>query len=193
MGVLAVFARSRAACLKRTLPGIWLVLSLALLLDTGSLRAQSASKEYQIKAAFLYNFFQFVEWPPESFSQPQAPLVIGIIGDDPFGGSLDEIVRGEKVNGRPMVIQHYHSPGEIKACHVLFVSRSAGGDVKEILSGLKGRNILTVSDIDDFTRDGGIIRFFTENNKIRFKINVDAAKIANLRLSSKLLSAAEKD
>lgn len=192
MGVLAALAR-RAACINRTLPGIWFALPLALLLDTGSLRAQSASKEYQVKAAFLYNFFQFVDWPPEAFPQPQTPLVIGIIGDDPFGAALDQIVRGEKVNGRPMVIMHFHSPAEIKVCHVLFVSRSENGDVREILSALKGRNILTVSDLDDFTRDGGIIRFVTENNKIRFIINMDAAKTANLRLSSKLLSAAEKD
>ena len=161
---------------------------------SGNLMAQSGnSKEYQVKAAFLYNFFQFVKWPPESFPQPQTPLVIGIIGDDPFGGSLDQIVRGERVNNHPVVIQHYHAPEEIKACHVLFVCQSEGKRVKELLGDLKGKNVLTVSDLDGFGRDGGIIRFVTENNKIRFKINAEAARAAHLTISSKLLQAAEKN
>ncbi|HVV73308.1 MAG TPA: YfiR family protein [Verrucomicrobiae bacterium] len=176
---------------KKIFPCIRLAILLLLTVGWQNLHAQTASKEYQVKAAFLYNFSQFVEWPPDAFPQAQSPLVIGILGDDPFGGSLDQIVSGEKVNGHPLVIQHYHSVGEIKACHILFISQSEGKESKAVLSALKGRDILTVSDLDDFTKDGGIIRFVTENNKIRFKINGEAAKAANLTLSSKLLRAAE--
>ena len=170
------------------------IIAALLLLGGYNLPADTAvSKEYQVKAAFLYNFFQFVEWPAEAFPESQTPLVIGVIGDDPFDGYLEQIVHGEKVNNRPLVVRRYHQPDEIKVCHVLFISQSEGGRVKDLLAGLKGRNILTVSDLDGFARDGGIIRFVTENNKIRFKINTEAAKVARLTISSKLLRAAEKD
>ena len=152
-----------------------------------------AMKDYQVKAAFLYNFSQFVDWPREAFPEPQAPLVIGVIGDDPFGGYLDEIVRGEKVSNHPLVVRHYHDPAEIKGCQMLFICQSEGNRLKEILADLKGRNILTVSDLEEFSRDGGIIRFVTENNKIRFKINADAARTARLTISSKLLQAATRN
>jgi len=189
---MAVLTRDQPACRKKILHAC---LAVSLLLFSGGrdLVAQGSSKEYQVKAAFLYNFFQFVKWPPESFPQAQAPLVIGIIGEDPFGGSLEQIVRGEKVNNHPMVIQHYHQPSDIKVCHVLFVSQSENKRVKEVLAEMKSRNILTVSDIDGFVRDGGIIRFVTENNKIRFQINAEAARAAHLTISSKLLQAAERN
>lgn len=194
MAVLAASIRQRTVRSKKNSTRTWLSLFVILLLSGQSLRAQSAaSKEYQVKAAFLYNFFQFVEWPPDAFPQAQSPLVIGIIGDDPFGSSLNEIVSGEKVNNRPLVIQHYHRPEEIKVCHILFVCQSESPEMKDLIAGLKNRNILTVSDIEGFTKAGGIIRFVTENNKIRFRINTEAARAANLEISSKLLRAAEKD
>jgi len=153
----------------------------------------AVSKEYQVKAAFLYNFSQFVAWQPEAFPEAQTPLVIGVIGDDPFDGYLDGIVHGEKVNNHPLVVRRYSQADEIKACHVLFISQSEGGRLKDILASLKGRAILTVSDLDSFAKEGGIIRFVTENNKIRFKINTDAARAARLTISSKLLQAAERN
>ncbi len=162
------------------------------LVGTLNLHAQLASaREYQIKAVFLFNFGQFVEWPADSFPEILSPLVIGILGEDPFDGYLDEIVRGEKVAGHPLVVQRYRELGEIKTCHILFISRSEAGKLRQIINGLRGRSILAVSDISDFTEYGGTIRFVTESNKIRLRVNLDAVKAANLIISSKLLRPAE--
>jgi hypothetical protein len=168
----------------------WLVM-LALLFAGGLNLPAQTPREYEVKAAFLYNFVQFVEWPADAFSDAQSPVVIGILGDDPFGASLDDIVRDEKVNNRPLVIRHYQRVEDIKDCQILFISQSENRRLEEILAGLKDRSILTVGDTDGFARRGGMIRFVTENNKIRFRINVKAAKTANLTISSKLLRLAE--
>ena len=165
----------------------------AILLSSGlNVSAQSASsREYQVKAVFLFNFAQFVEWPPEAFPEARTPLVIGILGEDPFGAYLDETVRGETVNNRPLTVQRYSQVEEIKTCHVLFISRSEAYRLEQILASLKGRNILTVGDAVGFARRGGMIRFLIEQNKIRLRVNLEAAKDANLVLSSKLLRPAE--
>jgi len=148
--------------------------------------AQAAANEYQIKAAFLFNFAKFVVWPSQAFPDANTPLVIGVLGQDPFGSYLDDIVRGERVDNRQLVIQRYHSPGEIKNCHVLFISRSESARLNQIVSSLKYRNLLIVTDADG--GDGGvIIRFVNEGNRIRFKIDAQAAKAANLTISSKLM------
>ena len=169
----------------------WLV-TFALLSSSGAnLSAQQISNEYQIKAAFLYNFTQFVEWPAGAFANAQSPLIIGVIGDDPFGSYLDDIVRGEKVNNHPLVVQRFHRVHEIKTCHVLFVSRSEASQIEQIFSTLSGRSILTVGDFEGFALRGGMIRFIMENKKIRFRINVGVVKAAKLTISSKLLRAAE--
>jgi hypothetical protein len=169
----------------------WLVLALLMVSNGRNYAAQAAiSREYQVKAVFLFNFAQFVEWPPSAFSETQAPLVIGVLGEDPFGAFLDETVRGEKVNNRPLLVERYHRVDEIKSCHVLFVSQSEAARLEEIVAGLKGRSILTVSDAAGFAGRGGMIRFTTENNKIRLRINVEAAKAAELTISSKLLRPA---
>ena len=148
------------------------------------------STEYQIKAVFLFNFAQFVDWPPSAFPDAQSPLVIGVLGRNPFEGALDEAVRGEKANGRPFLVQRFNRVEEIQACHILFVSRSEAGRLPAILNALQGRSILTVRDTDGFAEEGGMIRFVMEQNKVRFRINLDAAKAAGLTLSSKLLRPA---
>jgi hypothetical protein len=170
----------------------WLVVS-ALLLSSGlNLSAQTTpSREYQVKAVFLFNFAQFVDWPPRAFPEPQTPLVIAVLGDDPFGTYLDETVRGEKANDRPLVVQRYHRVAEIKTCHVLFISRSENDRLEQILGSLKGRTILTVGDSEDFALHEGMIQFITEKNKIRMRINLEAVKAAGLTISSKLLRVAE--
>lgn len=147
--------------------------------------------EYDLKAVFLYNFAQFVEWPPEAFPDEKMPLVIGVLGIDPFGPRLDEIVREERVHNRKLVVQRYLKVEEVKIVHILFISQSERRKLDQILAQLRGRKILTVSDIEGFTQRGGIIGFFMENNKIRLRINLGAAKLANLTLSSKLLRVAE--
>ena len=169
-----------------------LLMSLLVFGSGQRLAAQTAiPAEYQVKAVFLYNFARFVNWPPKAFPDPQAPLVIGVLGEDPFGAYLDETVRGENVNGRPLVVQRYRRVSEIKACHLLFISRSESDRLEQILAALRGRNILTVSDADGFTTRGGMIGFFTEKNKVRMQVNLDVVKSANLNVSSKLLRVAE--
>jgi hypothetical protein len=166
---------------------------LLLLLAYGSgLAAQSApTTEYQLKAVFLFNFAQFVEWPQGEFADPATPLVIGVLGQDPFGAYLDATVRGETVNGRPLAVRRYRRVEEIRNCQILFVSRPEEGHLGEILDSLKGRSVLTVSDADRFAPHGGMIGFVMDRNRIRLRINLDAARAANLTISSKLLRPAQ--
>ncbi len=163
--------------------------ALAALAPAGSTLAQSP--EYQLKAVFLFNFAQFVEWPASAFPEPDTPLGICILGVDPFGGYLDETVRGETVASHPLAVRRYRTVDEIKGCHILFVSRQEQGQFGQILDSLKGRSVLTVSDAEGFARRGGMIRFVTDHNRIRLRINLEAARAANLTLSSKLLRPAQ--
>jgi hypothetical protein len=164
-----------------------------LLLLGGQLAAAQAraSREYQVKAVFLFNFAQFVEWPPAALAGANAPMVIGILGEDPFGAYLDETVRDEKVKNRPLEIQRYHRVDEIKTCHILFISPSETERYEEIFARLQGRSILTVGDTEGFARHGGVIRFLAEQNRIRLRVNIGAAKAAGLTISSQLLRAAD--
>lgn len=171
---------------------VWLVLAAVLLSDGRDVPAETTPPpEYQLKAVFLFHFAQFVEWPPDAFPEAHTPLVIGVLGEDPFGVYLDETVRGETVNTRSLVVHRYRGVEEIKTCHILFISRSEAGRLEEILATLKGRNILTVGDMDNFTGRGGMIRFLIEKNKIRLRVNLATTKNANLVISSKLLRPAE--
>lgn len=142
--------------------------------------------EYQVKAAFLFNFAKFVVWPANAFPNANTPLVIGVLGHDPFGAYLDDIVRGERVDNRQLLVQRYRSPAEVTDCHVLFISRSESSRIDRIVSTLKDRKLLIVTDADG-GQGGVIIRFVMVGNRIRFKIDVEAAKAANLSISSKLL------
>lgn len=147
-----------------------------------------APREYQIKAVFIFNFIQFVIWPPESFESPDSPIRIGILGQDPFGGALDEAVRGETIRNHPLIIKRSDRADDLLDCHLVFIARSEERRLGSILARLNTRPVLTVSDSDDFTRHGGIIGFYTENRKVRFEINVGTAQQADLKLSSQLLS-----
>src|SRR5438552_6249404 len=179
MPLLGTFAHKCGKRGLKNLSGPWIVLFVLLLSSGPSLLAETAPPaEYQLKAVFLFNFAQFVEWPPEAFPEARTPLIIGVLGEDPFGAYLDETVRGEKVNNRVLAVQRYRRVDEIKTCHILFISHSEASRLEPIFASLKGRNILTVSDAVDFTRHGGMIRFVTEKNKIRLRINLEAAKAA---------------
>ena len=192
MALLRAFAYASANRTLKHQSTRWLVASAFLLLSGLKLSAQTpTSPEYQVKAVFLFNFAQFVDWPPKAFPEAQTPLVIGVLGEDPFGTYLDETVRGEKVNNRPLVVQRYRRTGDIKTCHVLFINRSETDRLEQILASLRGRNILTVGDTDDFAQRGGMIQLVTEKNKIRMRINLEVVKAANLTISSKLLRVAE--
>ena len=180
------------ARIHRGLSAAWLVLSALLLSGGLGLSAQAeVPREYQLKAVFLFNFAQFVEWPPQAFADAQTPLVIGVLGRDPFGAYLDETVRGETVNNRSLVVQRYGRVEDINTCHILFISRSEGDRLEQILARLRGRNILTVADAEGFVLPGVMIRLVTVENKIRLRINLEVAQAANLKISSKLLRSAE--
>jgi hypothetical protein len=150
--------------------------------------AQKVS-EYQVKAAYLFNFSKFLEWPRAAFSDQHEPFIIGILGKDPFGSYLDETITGETIMGHPMTVQRYRNIEEIKQCHILFINLP--GKTAEAIAALKGKNILTVGDDPDFSANGGMIRFYPENETIRLIINPGAAKDANLTISSKLLRIAK--
>jgi hypothetical protein len=171
-------------------------LILFILLWAGSfpLRAQaqtSISKEYQIKAVFLFNFAQFVSWPEKVFASPNEPFCIGVLGDDPFGSFLDETVKGEKVESHPLIIRRYQRVEDVKNCQILFISRSEMDQIEHIFAQLKDKSILTVGDAEGFIQKGGILRFASKENKIHLRINPKAAKRVNLSISSKVLRLAE--
>ena len=166
-------------------------LSLVWLLSVGDGRAQeSQPTEYQIKAAFLFNFARFVEWPPVAFAGATSPVVIGILGENPFGGDLERTIQNKTINNRSIVIKQLHSLAEATNCQVLFISTSEKARLVEIFDGLRGTSVLTVSETDGFTDAGGKINFVREGKKIRFQINDEAAKKAKLKINSKLLSLA---
>jgi hypothetical protein len=149
----------------------------------------NAPLEYQVKAAFLLNFTKFIEWPPSAFRQPDSPVSICVLGGDPFGSALDQIVSGEVVNGRKVVAQRIKSVPPPQACQALFVGRLEK-DAGKILPGL-GSGVLTVGEGENFIRDGGMIAFVIENRRVRFEINQAVAENSGLKLSSKLLSVAK--
>jgi hypothetical protein len=163
---------------------------VCLVLYCGSLHAQRAvTREATIKAVFLFNFTQFVEWPATAHSSPTSPFVIGILGDDPFGTYLDETIAGEKVDGHPLMIKRYRDAKEVRGCHILFINAKEM-EQKDLFSLLAGKNILTVGDAKNFAKQGGMIRLATENNKIKLEINAETAKEEKLVISSKLLRIA---
>src|SRR5580692_3812613 len=158
---------------------------LALLLGTAA-RA-TAPDEYQVEAVYLLHFTQFVEWPAQAFSDVHTPFVIGVLGRDPFGTSLDEAVRGETVNGRPLVVRRFADATDLRPCQILFIDRSAANDADHVIDSLAHSGTLTVSNFDVPAPADVIIRFLNEDRRIRLRINVDYARSAGLTISSKLL------
>ena len=168
-------------------------LSLVWLLAVGGGRAQeSPPTEYQLKAAFLLNFAKFVEWPSAAFADSTSPIVLGILGENPFGDVLERTIRDKTINNRTLVVKGFRSSAEATNCHILFISTSEKARLPEILAGLRGASMLTVGETDRFTESGGMINFVRQGNKIRFQINEVAAKGVGLKISSKLLSLAAR-
>lgn len=164
-----------------------LLLSCLLIPSHGD--AQSLS-EYQLKAAFLFNFVKFIEWPVSAFPSPTAPVIFGVLGVDPFGPHLEQAIAGKTVNNRPFVIKRFATLQAVEPCHILFISVSEQARLPQILAALKNKNTLTISEVEGFLTLGGMINFVTVNNKVRFEIYQTAAERVGLKLSSKLLSLA---
>ena len=173
--------------MKRFPPVATLILTALLSAFT---RGQTLD-EYQVKAAFLYNFVKFVEWPPQVFKSPTDRIGICILGQDLFGGALDDAVRGKTFEGRMFVVPRISEVRQAGGCQILFVSASESKRVQAILAELEASSILTVGETEGFAAQGGVIDFRLEAGKVRFRVNVDAAERARLKISSKLLSLAQ--
>lgn len=158
--------------------------------------APTIASEYEVKAAFLYNFLKFVEWPPKVYPDQSSPIFIGILGDDPFLDSsgkihyLQQAVAEKIINNRRIVIQRSDRIADLKNCQIIFVNKAERNRVKEILGDLGEVSILTVGESDNFCRQGGAVNFVMQSEKVRFEINVEAAEKAGLKISSKLLNVA---
>jgi hypothetical protein len=168
------------------------VLTLALLLLGAAPMAVAETKESDLKAAFVFNFSQFVEWPTNNFASTNSPFVIGVLGgSNDFVKTLSDLVRNEKNAGHPMTVRASRSVNDLRDCEIVYIGSSEAPRLREIMAHLRDRSVLTVSDMDDFIEQGGIIRLYTSNNKMRMKISLDAAKRSRLTISSKLLRLAE--
>lgn len=166
-----------------------------LLLVTGfcvtQSRGDARAPEYQVKAAFIYKFATYIRWPVAAGAETSTPFVIGVLGKDPFGGALDEVVLGQKVQGRPIVVNRLGRAEDALRCDVLFVSSSERGNLRQIFAVLRGAPVLTVGDMDEFAELGGMVNLITtQDNHIRFDINKGAVDRAGLKAPSQLLQLA---
>jgi hypothetical protein len=152
--------------------------------------AQTAD-EYRLKAAFLFNFAKFVDWPPGAFKTAGDPISICIVGKNPFGGALDQAVNGQAVQGKSFSIRQITDVHQMRGCHIIFVSSSERKRLPAIFSEIKTLGVLTVGECDNFAAEGGVVNFRIEEGTVRIQINVDAAALQQLHISSKLLSLAE--
>lgn len=172
--------------------GIWLLFALAVagLLPALAAAQASESSETEMKAANVFNFTKFVEWPDSAFDDPQAPVVFGIVGGGRLAFQLQRITAGQKVQGRNMVVRKQSFGDDLRGCHLLFISASEGQHAAQILAGLKDSSVLTVSDMDGFADAGGMVQIAIEAGRARFVVNLDAATQSRLRVSAKLLALA---
>ncbi len=160
-----------------------LILTVLLIAQVASF-ADEASREYTLKAAYVYRITQFVDWPENGAAS--SPLGVCILGADPFGSAIDYIE--EKTSrGRRFALHRYANPESLGGCHLLFISASESDHMDAILDGLAGRSVLTVSDVEDFARCGGMIGLVNRQGKVGLEINRNAAEAAGLQISAKLL------
>ncbi len=151
----------------------------------------TASKEYQVKAAFLFNFLNYTRWPKDSFETKQSPIVVAIVGADPFGPVLDATFRGERVRGRPIRIVRMRTVPDKLTAHMVFCSKPKPEQRKKILQACKARPILLIGESEGFAEDGALINFYLhKGTKVRFEINPAAVQQAKLQVSSELMKLA---
>jgi len=170
-----------------------LAATLCLVLAAGPAPAQkppNGSLEYAVKAAFLYNFAKFVEWP-DSPAAPPSTLTLCVLGTDPFGEALETAVLDKTVRSRTLSVRRLQGLEDLGPCPILFIASSEVGRLPQILERLRGAPVLTVGESDGFARAGGMIGFFLEENRVRFEVNLGAAEAAGLRISSRLLGVAK--
>jgi YfiR/HmsC-like len=182
-------ARARQASLQFS------IAALTVLLFIGGVRWVSAqsniSSEYQVKAAFLFHFAQFVDWPPEAFKDAGAPLTYCTVGEDPFRGALDASMSGKTIDGRPVRVLHFKLGQEVQTCQILFLGAPEKKSLAATLVNLGASPVLTVGESQNFIEQGGMIGFLWEDNKVHFEINLEAAERAKLKISARLLTLAK--
>ena len=167
------------------------VILVAASIGASDLSAQNSKpQEYEVKATYLYNFARFVEWPAVAVEAKGNSFDVCVLGQDPFGPTLDAVVAGETIAGKTVSAKRVSKPQDAAACRVLYISSSEENRLREVLAALDKSAVLTVSDIPRFSQRGGMIQFVQENNKIRFEVNLASATAAGLSLSSELLKVA---
>lgn len=170
-----------------------ILLTAAFVLGMGAPDARAQDDppgQYEIKAAFLYKFIDFIEWPPQGSRNADPTLTIGILGRDPFGDAL-QLINGKTIKGKRLVIKHMSRVQDMENLYVLFISPSEKENLKRILQETRNASVLTISEMDGFPQNGGVINLTTERNRVRFEINPDAAERAGLKISSQLLKLAK--
>ena len=167
------------------------LLALTMVLCASAVPAQTTAKEYRIKEAFVFNFAHYVEWPPDAFKDASSPLTYCTIGDDPFEGTLDESLNAKSVGTRPLRVQHLRPPENFQGCQIVFIGANEKKRITAILETLKQSPVLVVGESNHFVEQGGTVGFLSEENTIRFEVNLDAAQRARLSISATLLSVAK--
>ncbi|HZV67455.1 MAG TPA: YfiR family protein [Telluria sp.] len=167
---------------------LWLSLSLPF----GAARAESAPLERQVKAAYLYKFAGFVEWPEGSFARPDAPLQIGVAGNDALAEQIEQMVAGRSINGHPIAVRKLHRGEALAGLHILFVGALERSAAAELLAAARGQSLLTVTDSDDMAALGSMVNFVVADDRLRFQVALKAVAASRLRISARMLAAAYK-
>jgi len=164
-----------------------LLFAAYLLIPGPSLHSAQAPTEFQVKAAYIFNFLKFVEWPDDSSPDPHAKWVVGFVGDSPVGEELSRMFDGKEVLGRVLQVKKFQPADPLRACNILFISPSERKHLPSILTALRGSSVLTVADMDDFVGSGGMIQLFLEDTRVRMAIDISATSRVRLKVSSKML------
>ncbi len=177
-------------CFRR-LPSLKAALLTLLLLSSVPIVFAQQTDEYHVKAAFLFHFAQLVDWPADALGDKNKPFTFCMIGQDSFDGGLEATLAGKAIGSRTLQIRHLKQAHDVPGCQLVFIGGRERKRTALWLSAIKDEAVLTMGESDDFAKEGGMIGFCMENEKVRFEINVDAAARANLKISSRLLLLAK--
>jgi len=170
---------------------LWWMALLALPIAAAA-QSDSRVAEVQIKAAFLYKFGEFVQWPPAAFAKADGPFAIGVLGADDVAAALEQVVADRTVQGRPVVVRRLRRGDSLAGLHVLFIGQSESARLAETLAAARGQALLTVTESDNAISQGSVINFVAEDQKLRFDIALPSAERGQLKISSRLLAVARK-
>ena len=171
---------------------ILLIATTLLLPAARPCAADEPTREQQVRAAFIFNFMQFVEWPAGAFADEKSPLIVGVVGGDGFAGAMDKALNGKAIGERTIVLRRYVLASQVeKGCHVVVMAQANRESLRLVRERVGGSPALLVGESESFCRDGGMIRLFNEENRVRFEINPRAAERAKLKIAAKLLKLAK--